>query len=1353
MAQAYFGEYNHIYFLEGADGLCGIRDRARRGATVAFAEEPLEDLAPEPREEPGSSYERRLVSQIVMDGVHHQMPGGFGRGLAYSRQGSTEPGHASVLLRISLPALARYRVRWQSTDRHGAVFGLGQGITLTVHTALDWDYRDGCFSVETAGAEGEVVFVVDSRAPDRGVQDRVIVVARGYERAALRARAMCGRGMVPAFVVGAEEWADPATRRRLLDGVECSLVIGVGLADPGNEPRFVAADPSTGTWPGCPPLTATLTAPDRPDTHGPALYLAIQHGARLVLDPSTGPGLHLAHDDGTVLAEWQPGELTGVPLPGPGEGPELVVCESTLEDLLVCQAVGYADACAHPVAFLPPFEPGIGFAGAVGDPAELVRRAARVVPGSLRRPHAHTLTIFTRDLPLHLTPVSDTDPGLGHWKDHHTIAHLPGRTGAVLVPRALRGPTERAPDAPVSVVFDALQACASTEGEVYSRRLAEGLSHPLVLAGPRARRKVLEEILRRVETDLVVLIAHGEGDHFDDHDNDEISSGLIKTWKLRGMPVVFNNSCSSWATSGEAFITAGARAVIATLWPVTNADAASVGGGLGELLHSRPETPVPDLLATAIREAPERSFEAAAAYVYVGLPGVTSLAVPALNDQETIELLANMFNTLFDCLKQLLVEGDTGTALELHPVVTASLHRRFSALVRPGEMPLHLPSPWTQLTTLDVGFLIGLAHLDFGRHLLQALPRSRQRPVLAQMTGLAMGVLRELLEWEERHDRHRGRPFTEAEQAASPIQLAALGDHGFYNLGSKFALNDLLPLAASLAQVAEPEPCRDAVTMFELAAKLVTVPSDLEPDGSVTDKALIQRIRTGNPMHSTTVWSRDGSGTGHETVDLLAFAVQDKGELANRFGVVRLRLQEFDAAVAFFEAAGELATAGSPVAVNAASNLATARGLTGDRSVTDQHSRSFTVQLAAGDVDNALVTATNLLLHAALGGRRVDEAFLARILPLTERIASPVLRTAHRSAVLGALSVYHASVGDHARAAEVYADLVPLLNRSQRETVCHLNDLAEWYYQQDDHARGVEQGFRTAQALDRAKLPVEAALSYLQVANCVLLAPGNVWRKRYLRRFLQCSRRLGELSRIDPEVARSEEERLGQTLENTRGIWCQLQSLGLRRLALLAYEAQRAWPDGEVHESWETLAHAFHRRNVVTVHELAAQGLLRRDATVRLGPGPHATVSTVTRRSDSPSSGRPGVYATMPLHGTGRLAGTDNVRQVGRGVVFRLGPGEYAAVSEHGVEAVVSGVHGGSLYRGLWGSRIFTYSLVITVPAPIGAIDVRCFRVAGADPQVRKVREPTGTRVYVTAERPWLSHISVAVDDGSGPAS
>ena len=157
------------------------------------------------------------------------------------------------------------------------------------------------------------------------------------------------------------------------------------------------------------------------------------------------------------------------------------------------------------------------------------------------------------------------------------------------------------------------------------------------------------------------------------------------------------------------------------------------------------------------------------------------------------------------------------------------------------------------------------------------------------MCKLADRVLWALVTWDERHQAHNGYSFTEANRAASPLPLDALGERGFYDLAAKFALIDLLPLADTMIRLSAPELREAALEKYELAAKLVTVPGDLEPDGSVTDVELMQRIRTGNLDRLRVLWSRAGVSPGGLTVDLLANAVGDKAELANRFGIVRLQ--------------------------------------------------------------------------------------------------------------------------------------------------------------------------------------------------------------------------------------------------------------------------------------------------------------------------------------------------------------------------------------------------------------------------------------------------------------------------------
>ena len=101
-------------------------------------------------------------------------------------------------------------------------------------------------------------------------------------------------------------------------------------------------------------------------------------------------------DAGRVEREWPVKDLLGVPLTKEGcedaslplqDGrKELVICESTMTELLICQAVGYSDLRGCPVAFLAPSAPGEvaeDYPDAVTGKEVLAAEAAKAVPTSL----------------------------------------------------------------------------------------------------------------------------------------------------------------------------------------------------------------------------------------------------------------------------------------------------------------------------------------------------------------------------------------------------------------------------------------------------------------------------------------------------------------------------------------------------------------------------------------------------------------------------------------------------------------------------------------------------------------------------------------------------------------------------------------------------------------------------------------------------------------------------------------------------------------------------------------------------------------------------------------------------------
>jgi len=92
------------------------------------------------------------------------------------------------------------------------------------------------------------------------------------------------------------------------------------------------------------------------------------------------------------------------------------------------------------------------------------------------------------------------------------------------------------------------------------------------------------------------------------------SYNIVGLAELPNHPIVFNNSCTSWQGVGDAFIQAGARSYIGTLWPVENGAAADFARAITKHLINGGGT-----LATAIGSARGDTISDLA-YVQIGLP-------------------------------------------------------------------------------------------------------------------------------------------------------------------------------------------------------------------------------------------------------------------------------------------------------------------------------------------------------------------------------------------------------------------------------------------------------------------------------------------------------------------------------------------------------------------------------------------------------------------------------------------------------------------------------------------------------------------------------------------------------------
>lgn len=1100
--RGYFGVYNGLYFLRGEAGrIVSILDRVRGKASVRFEENEL-DFSKPPTEEQEENSALYLEGELpylesnreyTIDNRTFKVTGpgailiggSHRRGLIY-RPIELRPDVTAVVLTVNVPSSCRYRITLDAASRSGHSFALGEGIVVTVLSDYQWRYEANEIVFETQEEERDLAFLVESEIPFGQVSDIAIIAAKGSEREAVLARAAFGAGFVSCFVLPSPSEQSSILGTVTRDSVRRILAVGVSRAELADLPEIEISEApnlrssvQVSQLLGKSPFERTLLLPDVPAAFGPGLQIAVANNANLGLDSSESQLLTLLEDDGSVCASWALPEVLDVFLPPEADGSsqarvhkrEVAYCENTLANLLVCQAVGYSSLRRVPVAFIRSSDAAEYFRGteSAEEARSTLERACEVmVPRTLRNPDADTVTVFTNQLPLHLTPTGNTD---GHfqmrWLDAYFVAHLPGQITSTLVPRFFGSRDSEIPAVRYTLVFDALSTRIQTEGDNYRAAALRSLSHPITLSGGSARKDVLREVVHRFASSLLLIVAHGAGTTIEDGASQAISAAEISTWHLRAHPVVFNNSCSSWHTTGPSFVRAGASGVIATLWPIENAVAVRVAAEiLRDLRHSGRPASV-RFLKEALSRMPDSLRQSGAAYIYVGLPQTNLVIHDPLDVHEMISLLKASTESVYRSLLELGAEGRPDLAVEIHRAAAMSLRARFKELVVPGEVPLPI-SGWA-CTTLDIDYALSRFDFEFARSVLSSLPHEWQGGALDQMQANLWEALEALADWDERHDKHFGR--TAAQRAEWSEQMAfhvgALGEAGFIRMGAQFALGQILPFVCILADNRRDDEARE---WFSIAAKLVTTPADVASDGSVSDESLRQRIRDGIPQsHRRVALGASQGGSREEVIeiDILGSAVP-KSELANYFGIARKRLREANRAVAFFQLAVELAKPGTEQSAAAQSNLGNAMREAGMAQGDMRgllEARATQVQL--GDLTNACTTTANLMRAAAQAHVPIEEGLVAEALRWTAHFDSERNRATHTSDLLGASSSYYASRGDHKAARQAVDKIADFLEAPYPfpQIAVHLNELLQWYLEQDDFGRAANLGLRNGEKL------------------------------------------------------------------------------------------------------------------------------------------------------------------------------------------------------------------------------------------------------------------------------------------------
>ncbi len=105
-----------------------------------------------------------------------------------------------------------------------------------------------------------------------------------------------------------------------------------------------------------------------------------------------------------------------------------------------------------------------------------------------------------------------------------------------------------------------------------------------------------------------------------------------------------------------------------------------------------------------------------------------------------------------------------------------------------------------------------------------------------------MEALKELVEWDERHDRHMKTTPEQRKELSDKFKIpVGYGgdDWGFYRRGAQYVLEFVLPFAVILSENRRFERGR---YWLDIASKMVTTKLDIAEDGSVSDEALSIRI-------------------------------------------------------------------------------------------------------------------------------------------------------------------------------------------------------------------------------------------------------------------------------------------------------------------------------------------------------------------------------------------------------------------------------------------------------------------------------------------------------------------------------
>ncbi|MGW3246612.1 CHAT domain-containing protein [Streptomyces sp. NPDC001070] len=297
---------------------------------------------------------------------------------------------------------------------------------------------------------------------------------------------------------------------------------------------------------------------------------------------------------------------------------------------------------------------------------ELARQAEQLIAPHLPAEPPERAVAFTRGFAYSLLPAGD-----GRWADQVETGTLPDAQAPALLLRSLNRQSAPVPRFGASLIVEAFD---SGESGLEGMRAAAAATaaRPVGLRGTEATKEFVSGTAGGLPAELIMLTCHGEADFVELADG-PLTAAEVAAWRLRRAPVVVNNSCGSRHTTGAAFVTAGARAYIGTLWPVRAMAAGRICAALIGALTSAAEVPIGGALRQAIGASDHVPYDDRYAYVLVGLPSMPARLAPLIDDRQRCEIAEYGLPIVYALAQDLIRSDQLTTAAFIRERVARAL--------------------------------------------------------------------------------------------------------------------------------------------------------------------------------------------------------------------------------------------------------------------------------------------------------------------------------------------------------------------------------------------------------------------------------------------------------------------------------------------------------------------------------------------------------------------------------------------------------------------------------------------------------------------------------------------------------